>query len=159
MPETAPTDSPSARASARTRKLLACSPTSCFSFDMEILSFGIDLAPQDKKVPRLRGRPSDQSPAARLPRHDREHFSTIVNTAHAWRPSVHDPVERCSRCRGIRVHHPAETLFTIAWNTHDCGGHGAAHPLFLGKQPARAVLHYGRGPRPRSSTPTILPAS
>jgi len=49
MPETAPTDSPSARASARTRKLLACSPTSCFSFDMEILSFGIDLAPQDKK--------------------------------------------------------------------------------------------------------------
>jgi hypothetical protein len=29
--------------------LLACSPISCFSFDMEILSFGIDLAPQDKK--------------------------------------------------------------------------------------------------------------
>src|SRR5204862_8321891 len=22
------------------------------------------------------------------------------------------------RCRGIRVHHPVETLFTIAWNTH-----------------------------------------
>src|SRR5205807_1044009 len=45
--ETAPTDSPSARASARTLKLLACSPISCFSFDMETLSFGIDLAPQD----------------------------------------------------------------------------------------------------------------
>ena len=47
--ETAPTDSPRARASARTLKLLACSPISCFSFDMETLSFGIDLAPQDKK--------------------------------------------------------------------------------------------------------------
>src|SRR5205807_2448491 len=35
--ETAPTDSPSARASARTLKLLACSPISCFSFDMETL--------------------------------------------------------------------------------------------------------------------------
>jgi mannose-6-phosphate isomerase-like protein (cupin superfamily) len=39
-----------------------------------------------------------------------------------------DPVERRSRCRGIRVHHPVETPFTIAWNTHTggnqpcCGG-------------------------------------
>jgi hypothetical protein len=28
-------------------------------------------------------------------------------------------METCSRCRGIRVHDPVETLFTIAWNTHD----------------------------------------
>ena len=27
-------------------------------------------------------------------------------------------MESCSRCRGIRVHDPVETLFTIAWNTH-----------------------------------------
>ena len=27
-------------------------------------------------------------------------------------------METCSRCRGIRVHDPVETLFTIAWNTH-----------------------------------------
>jgi hypothetical protein len=46
--ETAPVDSPSARASARTLKLLDCSPISCFSFDMEILSFGIDRAPRGK---------------------------------------------------------------------------------------------------------------
>ena len=26
-------------------------------------------------------------------------------------------MESCSRCRGIRVHDPVETLFTIAWNT------------------------------------------
>jgi hypothetical protein len=26
-------------------------------------------------------------------------------------------METCSRCRGIRVHDPVETLFTIAWNT------------------------------------------
>jgi hypothetical protein len=24
-----------------------------------------------------------------------------------------------NRCRGIRVHDPVETLFTIAWNTHE----------------------------------------
>ena len=47
--ETAPTDSPSARESARTLKLLPCRAMSCFSFDMETLSFGIDLAPWDKK--------------------------------------------------------------------------------------------------------------
>lgn len=43
--ETAPIDSPSARESSRTLKLLACSPISCFNFDMEILSFGIDCVP------------------------------------------------------------------------------------------------------------------
>jgi hypothetical protein len=32
-------------------KLLACSPISCFSFDMEILSLGIDRAPWGKKSP------------------------------------------------------------------------------------------------------------
>ncbi len=26
-------------------------------------------------------------------------------------------METCSRCRGIRVHDPVESLFTIAWNT------------------------------------------
>ena len=46
--ETAPTDSPIARASARTLKLLVCSAISCFSFDMEILSFGIKRAPRGK---------------------------------------------------------------------------------------------------------------
>ena len=73
MPETAPTDSPSARASARTLKLLACSPTSCFSFDMEILSFGIDLAPQDKKSQGYAvGHPINLQPPASL--------ATTVNT-------------------------------------------------------------------------------
>src|ERR1019366_10739835 len=27
-------------------------------------------------------------------------------------------METCSRCRGIRVHDPVETPFTMAWNTH-----------------------------------------
>src|SRR5205823_4748495 len=130
MPETAPTDSPSARASARTRKLLACSPTSCFSFDMEILSFGIDLAPQDKKVPRLRGRPSDQSPAARLPRHDREHFSTIVNTAPRMAP-------KCSRSR--------ETLFTLPWNPCSPSRGNPIHDR----------VEYARLRRSRRSAPSI----
>jgi hypothetical protein len=26
-------------------------------------------------------------------------------------------METCSRCRGIRVHDPVETPFTMAWNT------------------------------------------
>ena len=100
--ETAPTDSPSVRASARTLKLLACSPISCFSFDMEILSFGIDLAPQDKKSPGLRGRPFDQSPAAPPSLATTVNTnSTIVNTAPRTAP-------KCSRSRG--------TLFTLAWN-------------------------------------------
>jgi hypothetical protein len=30
-------------------------------------------------------------------------------------------METCSRCRGIRVHDPVETLFTIAWNTQRQG--------------------------------------
>jgi hypothetical protein len=38
-------DGPRARLKARTLKLLDCSPISCFNFDMEILSFGIDCAP------------------------------------------------------------------------------------------------------------------
>jgi citrate lyase beta subunit len=36
---------------------------------------------------------------------------------HAAPQTVHDQMESCSRCRGIRVHDPVETLFTIAWNT------------------------------------------
>lgn len=47
--ETAPIDRSSARAIARTLKLLACRAISCFSFDMETLSFGIDLAPVGQK--------------------------------------------------------------------------------------------------------------
>src|SRR5205807_1978705 len=43
----------------------------------------------------------DQSPVAHLPRHDREHFSTIVNTAPRTAP-------KCSRSRG--------TPFTLPWN-------------------------------------------
>ena len=71
--ETAPTDSPSVRASVRTLKLLACSPISCFSFDMEILSFGIDLAPQDKKSQRYAvGLPINLQPPTSL--------ATTVNT-------------------------------------------------------------------------------
>jgi hypothetical protein len=36
-------------------------------------------------------------------------------------------METCSRCRGIRVHDPVETLFTVAWNTHqkDAGAKAA----------------------------------
>lgn len=34
---------------ARTLRLLVCSAISCFNFDMENISFGIDPAPQDKK--------------------------------------------------------------------------------------------------------------
>jgi hypothetical protein len=41
----------------------------------------------------------------------------IVNSAPRGDQTVHHPVETCSRCRGIRVHDPVETLFTIAWNT------------------------------------------
>ena len=33
----------------RTLRLLVCSAISCFNFDMETLSFGIDPAPQDKR--------------------------------------------------------------------------------------------------------------
>ena len=98
--ETAPTDSPSVRASARTLKLLACSPISCFSFDMEILSFGMTSLPRTKspKATRSANRSISSRPP---PRHDREHFSTIVNTAPRMAP-------KCSRSRG--------TLFTLPWN-------------------------------------------
>src|SRR6202011_1189912 len=78
--ETAPTDRPRARPRARTLKLLDCSPISCFNFDMETLSFGIDCAPKDK-TPQITRSPIDQSPAAHLTFHDREHLSTIVNSA------------------------------------------------------------------------------
>ena len=70
--ETAPTDSPRARPSARTLKLLDCSPISCFNFDMEILSFGIDYAPRGK-TPRVRG-PLSINLQPNTP------LSTIVNT-------------------------------------------------------------------------------
>ena len=53
--------------------MLACSPISCFSFDMEILSFGIDLAPQDKKSQRYAvGLPINLQPPTSL--------ATTVNT-------------------------------------------------------------------------------
>jgi hypothetical protein len=39
---------PNAGPSARTLKLLDCSPIRCFNFDMERLSFGIDCAPGGK---------------------------------------------------------------------------------------------------------------
>jgi len=67
---------PTARAPARAPgrvNWLACSPTSCFSFDMEILSFGIDLAPQDKKSQGYAvGHPINLQPPASL--------ATTVNT-------------------------------------------------------------------------------
>jgi hypothetical protein len=71
--ETARTDSPNARPSARTLKLLDCSPISCFNFDMEILSFGIDCAPGDKNPSGYAVRcPINLQPPTSL--------STIVNT-------------------------------------------------------------------------------
>ena len=39
-------------------------------------------------------------------------------------------METCSRCRGIRVHDPVETVFTIAWNTH-CGSYSIWNPPTL----------------------------
>jgi hypothetical protein len=101
---------------ARTLKLLDCSPISCFNFDMEILSFGIDCAPGDKKSLRLRGPLSDQSPAAHLTFHYREHFSMIVNSAPRGAlncsPSRGNlftlPWNPCSRSHGNAVHHRVE---------------------------------------------------
>jgi hypothetical protein len=69
-----------------------------------------------QKTPRLRGPPSDQSPAAHLTRHDREHFSTIVNSAPRGAlncsPSRGNlftlPWNPCSRSRGNPVHHRVE---------------------------------------------------
>jgi hypothetical protein len=57
---------------ARTLKLLDCSPISCFNFDMETLSFGIDCAPKHK-TPQVTLRQSiNLQPPTSL--------STIVNT-------------------------------------------------------------------------------
>ena len=67
--ETAPIDSPTARACARTLKLLACSPISCFNFDMEILSFGIDYAPRGK-TPKVT-QSATRSISSRRPSHPR----------------------------------------------------------------------------------------
>ena len=85
---------------ARTLKLLDCSPISCFNFDMETLSFGIDCAPKDK-TPQVTRSPIDQSPAAHLTFHDREHLSTIVNSAPRG-------AQDCSRSNG--------NLFMLPWN-------------------------------------------
>ena len=75
--ETAPTDRSSARPSARTLRLLDCSPISCFNFNMEILSLGIDRAPGGK-IPRgyALGFPINLQPHISL--------STIVNTFPRW---------------------------------------------------------------------------
>jgi hypothetical protein len=70
--ETAPTDSPRARPSARTLKLLDCSPISCFNFDMEILTFGIDCAPKDKTPQVTRRQSINLQPPTSL--------SMLVNT-------------------------------------------------------------------------------
>src|ERR1019366_10739647 len=59
---------------------------------------------------------SDQSPAAHLTRHDREHFSTIVNSAPQGAPNCSPshgnlftlPWNPCSRSRGNPVHHGVE---------------------------------------------------
>jgi hypothetical protein len=83
---------------------------------MEILSFGIDCAPGDKKSLRLRGPLSDQSPAAHLTFHDREHFSMIVNSAPRGASNCSPsrgnlftlPWNPCSRSRGNAVHHRVE---------------------------------------------------
>jgi hypothetical protein len=84
---------------------------------MEILSFGIDCAPKDKTPQVTRRQSINLQPPTSL--------SAIVNTfppsrtaRQAAPKSVHDQMESCSRCRGIRVHDPVEILFTIAWNTH-----------------------------------------
>jgi quercetin dioxygenase-like cupin family protein len=69
-----------------------------------------------QKPCRLRGPPIDQSPAAHLTFHDREHFSAIVNTAprRALKCSRSNgnlftlPWNPCSRSPGNTVHHRAE---------------------------------------------------
>jgi hypothetical protein len=82
------------------REIRTCSPISCFNFDMEILSFGIDCAPEGQ-ILQVTPSPIDQSPAANLTFHDGEHLSTIVNTA---------PFDslKCSRSNG--------KLFTLSCN-------------------------------------------
>jgi len=68
--------------------LLACTPISCFSFDTEILSFGIDLALHDKKVQGCAvGLPINLQPSTSL--------ATTVNTfTIAW--NTHSPEQRSS---------------------------------------------------------------
>ena len=58
---------------ARTLKLLDCSPISCFNFDMEILSFGIDCAPRGKK-------PRGYAVSLSINLQPPTSLSTIVNT-------------------------------------------------------------------------------
>jgi hypothetical protein len=82
---------------------------------METLSFGINRAPKDK-TPQATRSPIDQSPAAHLTFHDREHLSTIVNSAprRAFNCSRSNgnlftlPWNPCSRSRGNTVHHRVE---------------------------------------------------
>ena len=72
--ETAPTESPSARAHCPHAQVARLQPAiSCFNFDMEILSFGIDFAPsgQNPKVTRSAS-PINLQPLASS--------ATIVNT-------------------------------------------------------------------------------
>jgi hypothetical protein len=97
--------------------LLDCSPISCFNRDLQILWFGIDRARRGRK-PRdcaLRLPVNLQPPTS---------FATMLNAIpRSWTarrepsPRVHDPLESCSRCRGIRVHHPVQTPCSIAWNS------------------------------------------
>ncbi len=82
---------------------------------METLSFGIDCAPKDK-TPQVTRSPIDQSPAAHLTYHDREHLSAIVNSAPRGARNCSRsngnlftlPWNPCSRSRGNTVHHRVE---------------------------------------------------
>ena len=78
--ETAPTERSRARASARTLKLLVCSPISCFNFDMEILSFGIDRAPRGQKSPDYAVGFAINLQSSAPSFHNRERESMNVNT-------------------------------------------------------------------------------
>jgi hypothetical protein len=88
---------------------------------METLSFGIDCAPEGQN-PQVTRSPIDQSPAAHLTIHDREHLSTIVNTAprRALNCSRSNgnlftlPWNPCSRSRGNSVHHRVEYALKLA---------------------------------------------
>jgi hypothetical protein len=92
---------------------------------METLSFGINRAPKDK-TPQATRSPIDQSPAAHLTFHDREHLSTIVNSAprRAFNCSRSNgnlftlPWNPCSRSRGNTVHHRVEYALECAKSRH-----------------------------------------
>ena len=71
-----------------------------------------------QRVPRLRGRPSDQSPAAGSPRHDGERLSTIVNSSPRGPPNGSRSPGTLFTFRGIAVHHHVDAVFMIAWNAH-----------------------------------------